>query len=239
METLIPEPTIIYLPSLATKGRSKKRFMKSAEDLGKLGIHAKIVDCDYPSHKGQLITGFEEDLKSIDLLVRKLEGESIPRSQIGFMGACYGAYLTLRYMQSHQDIPFVILAEPYFGSESVYPAYRIIERMLRKVRLRTVLPLGKREGIKKSIDVSSLADFTSESINMPHNQIPAFAFVTNYHHFFNRELIKRKLAESNIEYSILDVTKPEEEQRQDFSRRAYSFLIRQQPWVQREAIAQN
>jgi dienelactone hydrolase len=221
-------PTIIYLPGLASKHRSTKMFLAAAEQMKRWDFPTKVFTHAYPSHQGPIIQGFEKDLESIEHTINTLEKYGTKRDQIGLVGACYGAYLALRYMQDHQDVPFGILAEPFFGLNSLNFPYKQLTKTIANQSFPfkyLKIPLGEREGQPKSLAAHDFLKFISKEVSFQGKRIPPLlTFVTDYHHFFNRSQIKRTLEEMGSEYCLFTSRASEDERHHTLSHESFAFL---------------
>ncbi|MEK6927900.1 MAG: hypothetical protein AABX11_05705 [Nanoarchaeota archaeon] len=194
--------TLLFLPGLATKGRSKEIFLKSSEEIEKRGIPLELKFLDYPSHATQTITGFERDVERLDIEVKTLAEKGT--KEIGLFGVCYGAYVASRYLSQNPKSPvaFSIFVEPYFGIKDIHPVYASLAQtiiLLPKAIGRNIqLPVTNKGKVTKTIDLYSLAKFVNSQFS-PIKSTPSLAFMTNYHHFFNRESIESQLRNANTE----------------------------------------
>lgn len=180
--------TLVYVPGFGTVGNSSKRFISSHQKFLCKGIDINLASFTYKSHLGQVLSGFENDSKDLGQLVEELENIGIPRNKIGLMGACYGSYVMVQYLQKGNDIGFAILIEPYLGTEGLIKPLRGLAQVLKKVVSAvslTRIPLGFRYNGLAYFDLDSFLKNDKPVGGLKKLGIPTLVINIQVHPFFD------------------------------------------------------
>lgn len=193
--------TLIFSQGLTTSGRTKQLFLQALGALEKEGYDLNSVTYEYPSHDNRVMGSFEQDLVELSRVIGAVKENGVKESEIGLFGACYGAYLTTRYLAEATNFKgFAILAEPYTGPQDFGQAIMNIARGVEKLNIGYPV---KHMGNYHFLNISALYRFI-EPINLSNIHTPTLAFLTNFHPFFNSENQRNSLKKMGAEIVLLN-----------------------------------
>ena len=194
------EFAIVFAPGLVTKGRSERIFRSAVDTLREQGMPITTLTYGYTSHEKLTLSGFENDLADLEVLAGSLEKEGIQRNRIGFMGTCYGAYLVAQHIETHPGTPFGILAEPYFGVQSLAQPYRMLSRKVSAlptaIGKKIKIPSTHHGKVSHWIPLQALSRFVKKNVAL-NDKVPTLAFLTGVHSFFCHASINADLKRMN------------------------------------------
>lgn len=196
--------TIVVLPGLGVRrGEQERKARRALRKALGWGATLNIATFLYPSHRTELLSGFDADAESLASVLVALREAKVPADCIGFLAICYGANVLCQYREQGDVGRFAVLIEPLFS----YRGLRLWFSVFARAGLAFLTRTGRdwTWARKSRVDPRSFHQLMVRPVHLRTLGLP-FLTISNRRHdlIFDQRYLSAQLQGTDSLHRILD-----------------------------------